>query len=58
VASGPGGGPLRTLRCMQGMVSGGLLVAVFAAVAGVALLALVRLVRISGSGRPKAGPGD
>jgi len=51
---------------MQGMVSGGLLVTVFAAVAGCALLVLARLVRISGTGRrgtggtgrPKAGPGD
>ena len=57
VASGPARGPLRTLRCMQGMLSGGLLVAVFLAVAATALLVLVRLWRISGPGRPKAGPG-
>jgi hypothetical protein len=45
------------------MVSGGLLVAAFAAVAAFALLVLARLVRISGTGRggtgrQKAGPGD
>ncbi len=42
---------------MQGMLSGGLLVAVFLAVAAIALLVLVRLLRISGPGRTKAGPG-
>lgn len=42
---------------MQGMLSGGLLVSVFLAVAAIALLVLVRLRRISGPGRPKAGPG-
>ena len=56
VASGPGGRPLRTLRCMQGMVSGGLLAAAFVAVAGAALFVLVRLFRISRPGRPQAGP--
>ena len=34
---------LRTLRCMQGIVSGGLLVVAFAAVAGLALLVAARL---------------
>ncbi len=43
---------------MQGMVSGGLLVVVFAAAAAFAGLVLVRLFRISGTGRAKAGPGD
>jgi hypothetical protein len=48
---------------MQGMVSGGLLVTAFAAVAAFALLVLVRLVRISGTGhggasQPKAAPDD
>jgi hypothetical protein len=43
---------------MQGTLSGGLLVAVFVAVAAFALLVLVRLARISRPGRPKAGPGD
>lgn len=57
VASGPGGRPLRTLRCMLGMVSGGLLAAVFAAAAGIALLVLVRLFRISRPGGPKARTG-
>ncbi len=51
------GRPLRTLRCMQGMVSGGLLAAVFVAAAGIALLVLVRLFRISRPGGPKARTG-
>jgi len=40
------------------MVSGGLLVVAFAAAAAFAGLVLVRLLRISGTGRAKAGPGD
>jgi hypothetical protein len=56
-ASGRYGRPLRTLRCMQGMLSGGLLTAAFAAVAGFALIVLVRLFRISrpGGGKARAG---
>jgi hypothetical protein len=42
---------------MQGMLSGGLLAVVFAAVAGAALLVLARVFRISRPGRLKA-PGD
>jgi hypothetical protein len=41
---------------MQGMLSGGLLVAVFLAVAAIALLVLLRLLRISAPGRPEGGP--
>ena len=42
---------------MQGMLSGGLLTASFAAVAGLSLV-LVRLVRISRPGGRKARTGD
>lgn len=42
---------------MQGLLSGGLLVAVFIAVAGTALLVLLRLFRISRPGRDEAGTG-
>jgi len=44
-------GALRTLPCMQGIVSGGLLVAAFAAVTLLALLVALRLYRISRPGR-------
>jgi hypothetical protein len=68
MASGPGKyrarGGIRAGRLaaaytagMQEMLSGGLVVAVFLAVAAIALLVLVRLFRISGTGRAKAGPG-
>jgi hypothetical protein len=57
VASPPGRRPLRTLRCMLGMVSGGLLAVVFTAVAGSALVLLVRLFRISRPGRGGARTG-
>jgi hypothetical protein len=50
----PAARPLRTLRCMLGMLSGGLLVAAFAAVAGFALIVLPRLFRISRPGGRKA----
>jgi hypothetical protein len=43
---------------MQGMLSGGLLTASFAAVAGLALIVLVRLLRISRPGGRKARTGD
>lgn len=39
---------------MQGLLSGGLLVAAFTAVAGAALLVLLRLFRISRPGRGEA----
>jgi hypothetical protein len=39
---------------MQGMLSGGLVTAAFAAMAGFALVVLVRLVRISRPGDRKA----
>jgi len=42
---------------MQGMLSGGLLTAAFAAVAGFALLVLVRLFRIARPGGRKARAG-
>ena len=42
---------------MQGLLSGGLLAAVFIAVAGAALVVLLRLFRISGSGRGEAHTG-
>jgi hypothetical protein len=42
---------------MQGMLSGGLLTAAFAAVAGFALVVLVRLLRISRPGDRKARTG-
>ena len=58
VASGPLTRPLRTLRCMLGMLSGGLLVAAFIAVAGAALVMLLRLLRISRPGRGGARTGD
>lgn len=38
---------------MQGIVSGGLLVVAFVAVAGLALLAAARLYRISRPGQPR-----
>ena len=43
---------------MQGMLSGGLLVAAFVAVAGFALIVLVRLFRISRPGGGKTRTGD
>jgi hypothetical protein len=43
---------------MQGLLSGGLLVAVFTAVAGAALFVLLRLLRISRPGRDEARTGD
>ncbi len=43
---------------MQGMLSGGLLTAAFAAVAGFALVVLVRLFWISRPGGRKARTGD
>jgi hypothetical protein len=43
---------------MQGMLSGGLLVAVFATVAGAALVVLLRLFRISRPGRGEARTSD
>jgi hypothetical protein len=43
---------------MQGMLSGGLLTASFAAVAGLSLLVLVRLLRISRPAGRKARTGD
>ena len=49
---------LRTLRCMQGIVSGGLLVMAFVAVAGLALLVTARLYRISRPGQPADQPGE
>ena len=49
--------PLRTLRCMQGMLTGVLLVAAFIAVAGASLIALLRLLRISRPGRGEARTG-
>ena len=49
--------PLRTLRCMLGMLTGGLLVAVFLAVAGAALVVLLWLLRISRPGRGEAHTG-
>ena len=42
---------------MQGMLTGGLLVAAFLAVAGAALAVLLRLFRISRPGRGEAPPG-
>ena len=51
-------GALRTLRCMQGIVSGGLLVMAFVAVAGLALLVTARLYRISRPGQPADQPGE
>ena len=42
---------------MQGMISGGLLTAAFAAVAGFALVVLVRLFRISRPGGRRARTG-
>ena len=43
---------------MLGMLSGGLLVAVFAAAAGAVLVVLLRLFRISRPGRGEARTGD
>ena len=43
---------------MQGMLSGGLLTASFAAVAALSLVVLVRLLRISRPGGRKARTGD
>jgi hypothetical protein len=42
---------------MQGLLSGGLLAAVFIAVAGAALVVLLRLFRISRPGRGEARTG-
>jgi hypothetical protein len=42
---------------MLGMLTGGLLVAAFAAVAGAALVLVLRLFRISRPGRSEARPG-
>ena len=53
-ASRPAHLPLRTLRCMQGMLTGGLLAAAFIAVAGAALVVVPRLFRISRPGRGEA----
>lgn len=47
---------LRTLRGMEAIVSGVLLVAAFAAVAGGAVMGGVRLYRISASGRAMEPP--
>jgi hypothetical protein len=41
---------------MQGILSGGLLVVAFAALAGLALLMAVRLYRISRPGKARTGP--
>jgi hypothetical protein len=41
--------------CMQGIVSGGLLVVAFAAMAGLALIVVAQLYRIS---RPARSPGQ
>ena len=49
--------PLRTLRCMQGMLTGVLLVAAFIAVAGASLAVLLWLLRISRPGRGEARTG-
>ena len=57
VTSGPGDRPLRTLRCMQGMLTGGLLAAAFIAVAGAALVMLLWLFRISRPGHGEARTG-
>jgi hypothetical protein len=43
---------------MQGIVSGGLLVVAFAAVAGLALLVAARLYRISRPGQSPGQPGE
>jgi hypothetical protein len=43
---------------MQGIVSGGLLVMAFVAVAGLALLVAARLHRISRPGQPAGQPGE
>src|SRR5215471_13917283 len=48
----------RGVRCMQGLLSGGLLTAAFVAVAGFALIVLVRLSRISRPGGGKTRTGD
>ncbi len=53
----PPGQDLRTLRCMLGMLTGGLLVAAFLAVAGAALAALLWLLRVSRPGRSEAHTG-
>jgi hypothetical protein len=65
VLAGPGSepswaardGPTR-VRCMHGMLSGVLLTAAFAAVAGFALVMLVRLLWISRPAGRKARAGD
>jgi hypothetical protein len=43
---------------MQGLLTGGLLVAAFIAAAGASLVLLLRLLRISKPGRGKARTGD
>jgi hypothetical protein len=43
---------------MQGIVTGGLLVAAFAAMAGLALIVTAQLYRISRPGRPSQPPGQ
>lgn len=47
---------VRTLRCMQGMVSAGLLVGAFAVVAATAAFAAARLHRLTRAGRPLDPP--
>lgn len=47
--------PVRTLPCMQGLVSGLVLVAVLVAVAAAAVLAAVRLHAASGRRGPAGG---
>ena len=57
VSPGEHGPPLRTLRCMLGMLTGVLLVAAFIAVAGASLVVLLRLFRIARPGRGEARTG-
>ena len=47
---------VRTLRCMQGMVSGLLLVGAFVLVAAAATVVAVRLHRLTRAGRPPERP--
>ena len=49
--------PLRTLRCMLGMLTGVLLAAAFTAVARASLVVLLRLFRIARPGRGEAHTG-